>query len=189
MRLLARITLVVFLACGGDLPAPSYVQQQASALTSVRYPPPPARVEFVPDQPVSGAVWIDGEWVWRGRRWAWRQGRWVAPPSGARFSPWTMVRGDDGTIFYASGAWRDAKGQDVPEPAPVATARPSSGGVVNPEGETENTSQILRSRANGAPRSVSPLGSSATPPPSAPEHPAWDSGVSSDANSDGGTGP
>jgi hypothetical protein len=88
-------------------------------------------------------VWIDGEWLWRGRRWSWRQGRWVAPPNAARFSPWATVRGDDGTIYYASGVWRDAKDQNAPEPQPLATAKPSSGEVVNAEGETENTGQII----------------------------------------------
>jgi hypothetical protein len=155
MRFIARASLLVVLACGGGLPVPSYVQQRASALAPVSYPPPPARVEFVPNQPARDAVWIDGEWVWRGRRWSWRQGRWVTPPTAARFSPWAMVRGDDGTIYYASGVWRDAKDLDVAEPQALSTAKPNSGEVVNPEGERENTGQVVRQGVHDAPPSAS----------------------------------
>jgi hypothetical protein len=155
MRLLVRASLVALFACGGGLPAPAYIQQRSGALAPVPYPPPPARAEFVPDQPANRAVWIDGEWVWRRRRWAWQQGRWVVPPNGARFSPWTMVRSDDGVIYYALGAWRDAKDNDVAEPQALATATSSAGEVVNPEGERETTGQTIRPGFRDNPPSVS----------------------------------
>jgi hypothetical protein len=189
MRLLARVPLLLVLACGGQLPVPTYIQQRSSSLAPVRYPPPPARVEFVPNQPVSEAVWLDGEWVWRGRRWAWRPGRWVVPPNGVRFSPWTLVRGDDGTIYYASGAWRDAKDQDVSEPPAISIAKPSLGEVVNPEGERENTGLIIGSGRRGAPAAVSAPAASATSSPPTAESGASDSGASSGENPDGGIGP
>jgi YXWGXW repeat-containing protein len=189
MRFLARVPLLLVLACGGELPGPTYVQQRGSALASVPYPPPPARVEFVPSRPVSGAVWIDGEWAFRGRRWSWRPGRWVVPPAGARFSPWTMVRADDGTIYYAPGAWRDAKDQDAPEPQALSSAKPSPGGVVNAEGERENTGLVNSPGVRGAsPSASAPPPSSSSPPP-ATESGAPDSGGSSAANPDGGVGP
>jgi hypothetical protein len=110
----------------------------------VGYPPPPARIEFVPPPPAKGAVWIDGEWVWQGRRWAWRIGRWVQPPPGARYSPWTVVRGDDGTTFYAAGTWRDDRGAELAEPPALVAARANLSDVVDPEGELETTGRSIR---------------------------------------------
>jgi hypothetical protein len=146
MRWIAAVSFVLpFLACVGHLPHPTYVAQYTSALTEVGYPPPPARVEFIPKQPSSDAVWIDGEWQWQGRRWAWRIGRWVVPPKGARFAPWMMVRGADGTVYYADGAWRDQRHEEVAEPPPLATGRPNISDVVDPEGELEHTGKTIRS--------------------------------------------
>jgi hypothetical protein len=109
--------VIAFVACGhARLPRPPYVGHPTSALVEVPYPPPPSRVEFVPPQPQDGAVWIDGEWTWRGRRWAWRSGRWVTVPAGATFSPWTSVRNGDGTLYFAPGTWRNAKGEDMRAP-------------------------------------------------------------------------
>jgi|CZKU01.1.fsa_nt_gi hypothetical protein len=139
----AALVLLVF-ACAGRLPRPVYVAQPTSALAEVGYPPPPARVELVPKQPSSDAVWIDGEWQWQGRRWAWRIGRWVVPPEGAKFSPWMMVRGADGVVFYAEGTWRDASHHDIAEPAPLATGRPTLSDVPDPEGELEKTGNSIR---------------------------------------------
>jgi hypothetical protein len=128
----------VLFACGSKrLPAPSYTSQPTNALVEVPYPPPPARVEYVPPRPAGDAVWIDGEWTWRGRRWAWRAGRWVVPPANASFAPWTAVRDELGNLHVAQGAWRDAKGNEVNAPKALAFGRPSAGPVVNPEGEEE----------------------------------------------------
>jgi hypothetical protein len=150
MRLLVRASVAIMVACGGGLPIPIYTQQRPDALALVPYPPPPARAEFVPNRPANDTVWIDGEWVWRRRRWAWRPGRWVVPPSGGRFSPWVMVRADDGAVYYASGAWRDAKDQEIADPQPLATGRSSAGEVVNAEGERENTGQTVRAGVRDA---------------------------------------
>src|SRR5262249_19876160 len=108
-RALALVVTIAIVACGhARLPRPPYVQQPTSALVEAPYPPPPARVEVVPDSPRDEAVWVDGEWTWHGRRWAWRRGRWVVTPSGGAFSPWTTVRNGDGTLYFAEGTWRDA---------------------------------------------------------------------------------
>ncbi|MBV9947978.1 MAG: hypothetical protein JOZ69_14080, partial [Myxococcales bacterium] len=135
-------------ACGGSLPVPEYVAQPSSALAPVDYPPPPALVEFVPERPgpggAGGAVWVDGEWIWQGRRFAWRAGRWIVPPPGSAYSPWAIVRGEDGTVYMAPGAWRDAAGRELPEPAPLATARTNPGSVVNAEGEREDVGHRVR---------------------------------------------
>jgi hypothetical protein len=127
----------VAIACGAPrLAAPDYTGQPTAALSQIPYPPPPARVEFVPEQPRDGAVWIDGEWTWRTRRWSWKPGRWVEAPRNARFSPWTTVRDRTGTLYIAAGAWRDDKGGEVPEPPVLAAGRPTPVNVVDPEGET-----------------------------------------------------
>ncbi len=110
----------------------------------VPYPPPPARVEYVPPRPSGDAVWIDGEWAWRGRRWAWRAGRWVVPPPNASFAPWTTVRDPLGTVHIAAGAWRDRDGNEVAAPKPLAFGRPSAGPVITPEGEEEPTGATQR---------------------------------------------
>ena len=124
-------------ACGAPkLPGPPFTGHPASALTEVPYPPPPARVEAVPPRPEDdGSVWSDGEGVWQTRRWAWKPGRWVKPPSGARYAPWTTVRDRIGTLYLASGTWRDAKGLELAEPAPLAVGRPAPAAVISPQGQ------------------------------------------------------
>jgi hypothetical protein len=119
---------VAMVACAPPrLPEPALAPQPSSALAEVAYPPPPAHVERIPPNPGRGAVWVDGEWVWQARHWAWKAGRWVVPPAGARWSPWTSVRDRMGALYVAPGAWRDASGNEVEEPVPVAS--PSTGGV------------------------------------------------------------
>jgi hypothetical protein len=144
MRWCSASPFVPLLACVGTLPHPTYVEQPASALMEVGYPPPPARVEFIPKQPARNAVWIDGEWQWQGRRWSWRVGRWVVPPTDAEFAPWMMVRGADGTVYYATGTWRNHRHEEVAEPATLAMGRPSISDVPDPEGELEKTGPSIR---------------------------------------------
>ncbi|MBX3207001.1 MAG: YXWGXW repeat-containing protein [Labilithrix sp.] len=133
----AVLVATATLACGAPkLPAPPFTSQPTHALVEIPFPPPPARVEAVPPRPAkAGAVWIDGEWTWQTRRWAWKPGRWVEPPANARFAPWTTVRDRVGTLYVAAGAWRDAAGASVAEPAPLAIAGPAPAAVVTPEGD------------------------------------------------------
>ena len=78
----------------------------------------------------------------------------VAPP-GSVFSPWTVVRDDTGTLFHAPGTWRNARGEDVPPPKPIAIGEAPSGAVVDPEGEMEhpgrniNLEKPLRAASDG----------------------------------------
>lgn len=124
-------------ACGASrLPAPPYVAHPTEALQQVAFPPPPARVEYVPPSPKSGAVWVDGEWTWQTDRWAWKRGRWVMPLANARYSPWTSSRDRSGTLYVAEGRWRDDKLRELPEPAPLATGKTRGGAVTNAEGDT-----------------------------------------------------
>jgi hypothetical protein len=135
----AAIVGSVMLGCGGDLPRPRYSPQTTAALTLVGYPAPPARVEFIPPRPTRESVWLDGEWAWTGSKWAWEPGRWVAPPAGATFSPWTTVRDDRGSIYFASGVWKDAQGQALPPPIALATGRARPGDITSSEGDDEKT--------------------------------------------------
>jgi hypothetical protein len=139
----AWVSLVVC-ACAGSLPRPPYTPQPSSALSVVPIPPPPARVEEVPRAPVSGAVWIDGEWLYRRGRWAWVLGRWVTAPPGAFFSPWAVVRAPDGAIYFAPGAWRDKNGKAVAAPPSLAVASASAGAVVDAEGVIQSTGRTLK---------------------------------------------
>ena len=142
----------VSLACGEPrLPAPTYVGQPTSALQEAAYPPPPARVEYIPDLPKEGAVWIDGEWTRQGRRWAWKQGRWVLPPSGGRFSPWAATRDKTGLFYVAEGKWRDAQGRDLPDPTPIALGHTRGGPVTDVEGDTvQPTPNVAPGGASGS---------------------------------------
>lgn len=143
MRFRFMAALGVVVACSSRLPHPPYAKHPTSALVAVGFPPPPAKFEFVPEQPSSDAVWIDGEWGWRGKRWRWKWGRWVVAPKGATFSPWTQVRDQDGNLFFASGTWRDAEGHDIAEPPTLARGRISAaeledGGPERPRRRSKN---------------------------------------------------
>jgi hypothetical protein len=138
--MLMAAALLGVAGCGaGRLPSPPYSPQPTSALVAVAVEPPPARAERVPARPPGDVKWIDGEWTWRRRRWAWVPGRWVAPPPGVTYSPWCTVRASDGTLYYAPAVWRDAKGNAVTAPQPLATATVEAGVVVDPEGNAERT--------------------------------------------------
>ena len=125
------------IACGDSIRTPAYVRQPTAALVEVPYPPPPARAEEVPKPPKddANAVWVDGEWVWQTRRWAWKPGRWVTMPGGVRFSPWTTVRDPTGTLYVASGVWRNDKGEEVDEPAVLEIGKSAAASIVTPEGD------------------------------------------------------
>jgi hypothetical protein len=133
---LAVMIAGAMIACSAArLPAPPYVQQPTAALARADYPPPPARVEYIPTIPSAKAVWLDGEWTWQGTRWAWKPGRWVLPPENAKFSPWTGTRDQQGNFYVAEGKWRGPDGGDVADPKPLAIARTRGGSVTDPEGE------------------------------------------------------
>ncbi|HEX4337543.1 MAG TPA: YXWGXW repeat-containing protein [Polyangiaceae bacterium] len=129
--------------CGGSsVPEPTHPDPKplkTGEAAEVPFPPPPARVEFIPDKPRAGAVWVDGEWSWTGRRWAWTYGKWVLPPADATFAPWKTVRSNDGTLLFVAGIWHDEKGAEIPDPEPLAVGRAREENVVLPPGQTEKT--------------------------------------------------
>jgi hypothetical protein len=137
------IALACSVACGGSaLPGPELATPaplKHGEAIEVPFPPPPARVEFIPKKPRSGAVWIDGEWSWTGRRWAWTYGRWLVPPPDATFAQWRTARMSDGALLFAAGTWYDARGQEITEPVPLAIGAARQEDVVTPPGHTEKT--------------------------------------------------
>lgn len=165
----SAIAAAVF-ACGSArMTAPGYVQQPTTALLPAGYPPPPARVEFVPEEPkTAGAVWIDGEWTWQGRRWSWKQGRWVVPPANASYAPWTMTRDALGNVFVAEGRWRGPKGEELEDPKPLAMGRRSAGSVVDPEGEEVKTGPNIPGQT--PPKKPTVPGETEEGPPETPSH-------------------
>jgi hypothetical protein len=124
-----------FAACSTRVPHPAYTAQPTSALVEVEYPPPPARVEFVPKRPSSDAVWLNGEWLWTGHRWGWKAGGWVIPPEGAKYAKVVLVRRNDGRLFAAPGTWRDADGGEINAPELLQASSEKTSSVVDPEGD------------------------------------------------------
>jgi hypothetical protein len=135
-----HVMAALALACGSRLPPPPLSAHVTSELIEVSFPPPPARVELVPEPPpAAAAMWIDGEWTWRGRKWGWRAGYWTEGGAGLTYSPWQVTRDDAGTLYFAPGAWHDADGGVVESPPPLRLGHARAESVVTPEGETEPT--------------------------------------------------
>jgi hypothetical protein len=124
---LAGVTIELF-ACGGRLPQPASATQPPDAFHEVPYPPPPAKVEYVPDPPRKDAVWVNGQWRWLTTDWRWERGGWYAVPAGLGFARWETRREVDGRLLFAPASWRDARGQEAPTPTLLAqaTAGPAS---------------------------------------------------------------
>jgi hypothetical protein len=109
MRRLA-LALALFAAsagCSRNLPTPFIGPHRGEQPIAVPYPPPPARVEIIPDRPASpkGTVWIDGEWSFQAHRWVWIPGRWQLPVIGAYYAPGTTARLADGTLAWFPATW------------------------------------------------------------------------------------
>ena len=119
--------VLVACGCGVTLAKPARTDQPESAFAEVPFPPPPPRAEDVPPPPRKGTVWMDGQWIWRFARWTWDGGGRVAPPEGGRYARWETRRASDGSLRYAVGAWRNARGDMLPNPVMLAPARDEPG--------------------------------------------------------------
>jgi hypothetical protein len=151
MGLRPALACLLWCGCSHGLEHPRYVAQPQTALVEVDQPPPPGRVEDIPDRPTRTSAWVDGEWEWQRGRWNWRPGQWVEPPAGAAFSPWVFVRAPDGRLWYAAGVWRDPQGSPLAAPTPLASAVVDAAEVVNATGATESTGRT-RPSSTATPR-------------------------------------
>lgn len=127
----ARLVVVssaLALCCGSSLPTPPRGPHPVNAalFETVEYPPPPARVEMVPEAPDSDScVWLDGHWEWVGRRWQWVAGEWIVPPKGCYWaSPNMYWVGSD--LSYLKPHWYPNDADELPvEEARTACAKPT----------------------------------------------------------------
>jgi hypothetical protein len=92
-------------------------------------------------------------------------GRWVVEAPGTAFSPWVFVRAGDGTLWYAPGVWRDAKGEAIEAPQALSVATVEGSEVVNADGTTETTGPTLRP---GRVRAPATTATAPAPPTSTP---------------------
>lgn len=112
--LCAALSLALLPACTGwRVPKPPLGKVPEDAMIEVPYPPPPARIEVVPEKKSDDDVWIDGQWDWDGKDWQWADGTWMAPPPNAFFTPWKAERRSDGRLYFAPAAWRTADGKTL----------------------------------------------------------------------------
>lgn len=80
----------------------------AYAGTKPRIPPPPLRVEVVPEAPTPYYVWIAGYWKWAGVNYVWVEGRWVKPKVGKVWAPGAWVK--KGSFWaWTAGRWEKVK--------------------------------------------------------------------------------
>ena len=176
-------------ACSSRVPHPSYVAPSATELVEVDYPPPPARVEFVPPQPASGAVWLNGEWGWAGRRWGWKPGGWVMQPEGAAYAKGALVRRQDGKLFAGPSRWQGPDGGAIQAPTFLRATPSERNSIVDPEGDPAATTGDLGADAGtGDPQGSLDRADAAAVAPAATGEGAEDGGADArveDRRSDG----
>lgn len=139
MRWLLWFAGVFALGCGSHQLAPVSQALPPEPRVVVPAEPPPGRVELIPSRPRSDAVWIDGTWNWVDHRWVWTRGSWAIAPPGAVYSPWVVMRGPDAKLYFSPAAWRDAQGNVVSPPPPLAKATVTTAPVVNYDGTQART--------------------------------------------------
>lgn len=109
-------------ACLPPLSGPPLGPQEQADPVVVPFPPPPARVDVVPDPPseLKTPVWVDGQWLWRGRRWVWEGGEWVDLVPGQVYAKPIVVRRSDGQLVWFEGTFR-RDSSALPAVSPVST--------------------------------------------------------------------
>lgn len=96
------------LGCGSTLPSPPLGGHVGDTSIVVPFPPPPVRVDVVPDEPpaMGHPVWVDGQWTWHATRWVWQAGEWVDLQPHQVYAPPLLVRLSDGDLHWFPGAFR-----------------------------------------------------------------------------------
>lgn len=102
---------LLLLACTptSSLPLPKTGPHVGEEAVIVPYPPPPAKVQVIPDRPEKpkDLVWIDGQWLWRSQRWIWQEGKWEEPHKNGYYAIPMTIMVSDGSIRYFAGSWHD----------------------------------------------------------------------------------
>ena len=143
------IAVLGVVACGMSLPGPPKGSPPLASFSDVPFPPPPGRLERVPDRPKERSVWVDGSWEWTGSRWRWKDGGWfAAPPPGVVYTQWETMRPDGTRLLFASADWRDRDGKEVPEPRLLASASMTA------ENERDASAPTESAEAGVTPRGV-----------------------------------
>ncbi len=60
-------------------------------------------------------------------------------PTGAVYSSWAVVRGPDAKLYFTPATWRDAQGNVINSPPPLATATVTNVPVLNYDGTQART--------------------------------------------------
>jgi hypothetical protein len=99
------VLAVVALAagCGSTLHEAPIGAHPTNDAVQVPYPPPPAKVEELPQRPSERCVWVDGYWDFS-ERWEWQPGEWVVPQQNCRLAPMDLRR-QAGQLLYARPRW------------------------------------------------------------------------------------
>src|SRR5579859_6119694 len=122
VALVGPMVLGLTASCGSSLRGPPAAVQPGDAFAEVPYPPPAAKVEYVPERPRSDARWVDGQWRWEDGRWRWERGGWYLVPRGIGFARWETRRTPDGRLIFAPATWREKDGGEAPVPPLLARA-------------------------------------------------------------------
>ena len=116
-RLKGLLALGLCAACGASVrSAPRGPQPDNAAATLVQFPPPPAKVEILPEDPGEPCLWVDGHYNWVGRRWQWEAGGWFIVPEGCHLAEARLVWAPEGsTLYYTPAGFYLDSGKPCPE--------------------------------------------------------------------------
>lgn len=99
----ALVALAVAAGCGSSVLEAPVGAHPTNDAVQVPYPPPPAKVEELPQRPSGRCVWVDGYWDFS-ERWEWQPGEWVVPQPHCRLAPMELRR-QAGQLLYARPRW------------------------------------------------------------------------------------
>ncbi len=123
------------LGCGrSSWAVPDYPQPDYAPAQMIPQEPPPAQIEYLPDQPPApGCRWVDGQWIWASQHWTWQPGGWVHPPADCRYSApaarWDLAQGRP-ALYYRLGRWYSLSRPEACVPVPCA----ETGSTATPRG-------------------------------------------------------
>jgi hypothetical protein len=120
------VALVALVACTPELPMLARGEPDRARAITVPRPPPPARVDVVPDPPLElrSPCWVDGSWTRGARDWEWVGGRWVACDAGSEYVPATLFRTPSGELRFVPSEIRSVRPSTARSPEQKAAPSP-----------------------------------------------------------------